>query len=236
LAGKNGKVVATIFVNPTQFGPGEDLANYPRTFAEDWKICRKEKVDAVFAPSAEELYCPDHSILIHENQLSKTLCGASRPGHFAGVCTIVAKLFLLFSPQTAIFGEKDWQQLAIIRRLVRDLHFPVKIESYPTVREPDGLALSSRNRYLNSEQRALAPRIYQALQAARHEFALRQKPAKILASLRRRLRNIPGARLDYAEIVDAETLQPPASTDRPLQALVAVHLGPARLIDNLRLN
>lgn len=236
LAGKRGKVVATLFVNPTQFGPGEDLQKYPRTLAADQKLCRREGVDVLFVPAAEAMYAANHSIFIQENDLSRRLCGASRPGHFAGVCTIVAKLFLLFQPKQAIFGEKDWQQLAILRRLVRDLNFPVEIIGYPTVREPDGLALSSRNRYLTPAERAAAPQIFQALQEAQRSFDSGQPVAKIQSALRRKLRNIPGARLDYAEVVDATTLQPCSDPDCPLQAMVAVHLGTARLIDNLPLN
>ncbi len=236
VAGPSGKVVATIFVNPTQFGPGEDLARYPRTPEADLKICRREKVDAVFMPEPGTMYAPGHSVFVREDSLSGRLCGASRPGHFQGVCTIVAKLFLLFQPTHAVFGEKDWQQLAIIRRMVRDLNFPVQVVGYPTVREADGLALSSRNRYLSPAERATAPGIHQALRTAALDLQSGHSISRVQSSLRRRLRALPGGCLDYAEVVDAETLEPTRDPDRPLQAIVALQLGKARLIDNLRLN
>lgn len=235
-AGPTGKVVATIFVNPTQFGPKEDLARYPRTLDEDLKLCRREKVDAVFVPETSALYATDHSIMIRESALSTRLCGASRPGHFDGVCTIVAKLFGIFQPRAAIFGEKDWQQLAVLRRMVRDLNLNVEMVGYPTVREADGLALSSRNRYLSAAERELAPLIHGALQEATADYARGLPLPKIQTGLRRRLRRIPGARLDYAELVEAESLQPARHFDRPIQAMVALYLGAARLIDNHRLN
>jgi pantoate--beta-alanine ligase len=233
LAGKDGRLVCSIFVNPTQFGPREDFARYPRTLKEDLAICRACGVDAVFSPKPEEMYAPDDSVRVVENALSQTLCGASRPGHFTGVCTIVAKLFLIFRPQVAVFGEKDWQQLAIIRRMVRDLFLPVRVVGLPTVREPDGLALSSRNRYLTPEQRAVAPGLARALrECAAHAEAGETSVARLRGWLRRRLDSLPGAVVDYAEIVAADTLRPMTKLDQPARALVAVFFGQTRLIDN----
>jgi pantoate--beta-alanine ligase len=155
-AGQNGCVVVSIFINPTQFGPNEDFAKYPRTLEEDLAICRRHGADAVFTPVAEEIYPMNDSTFVDETSLSLGLCGESRPGHFRGVCTVVAKLFQIIRPDAAVFGEKDYQQLAVIRRMVRDLFFPIEIIGHPTVREADGLALSSRNRYLSPEDRVRA--------------------------------------------------------------------------------
>jgi pantoate--beta-alanine ligase len=166
---------------------------------------------------------------VEESSLSNVLCGASRPGHFRGVCTVVAKLFNILSPDTAVFGEKDWQQLAIIRRMVRDLNFPVKIVGHPTIREKDGLAMSSRNAYLTPEERAVAPGIQQAMK----EAAKLAAPSKILHAARTKIARIPGGRIDYVELVDAETLQPAANLRRPARLAAAVFLGKARLIDNI---
>jgi pantoate--beta-alanine ligase len=233
LAGTQGRLICTIFVNPTQFGPKEDFSRYPRTLAADLQMCRACGVDAVFLPEPSTMYFADDSTQVRENLLSQNLCGASRPGHFHGVCTIVAKLLLLFQPTSAVFGEKDWQQLAIIRRLARDLFLPVKIVGHPTVREKDGLALSSRNRYLTPEQRTAAA----GLSAALRECARRAKQGETSVSrlrqfLRSRLRALPGAKLDYAEIVTADSLQPTLQLTTPARALVAVFFGKTRLIDN----
>jgi pantoate--beta-alanine ligase len=231
-----GDVVATIFVNPTQFGPNEDFDAYPRPLEADLARCREHGVDAVFAPSASEMYAGDRSITVTENRLSTSLCGASRPGHFDGVCTVVAKLFLLTRPDVAVFGEKDYQQLAVIRRMVRDLDFPIRIVGAATVREPDGLALSSRNVYLTPEQRAQAPLLQKALaETARgigegrlvspgeaRDFFLAEFAAATLA------------RLDYFEIVEASTLEPLVSFDHGAPRLItAAFFGKTRLIDNL---
>lgn len=231
LAGKEGKVGVSIFVNPTQFGPKEDLSRYPRPWRQDVALCRRLGVDLIFAPEAKAMYHSDASIFVDEHLLSRHLCGASRPGHFSGVCTVVAKLFLILLPDAAVFGEKDWQQLAIIRRLVRDLNIPVKIIGHPTFREEDGLALSSRNAYLTPEERRAAPGIYAALQQARS-----QKTApSVLATGRRLLKKIPGARVDYLQLVDAETLQPVRNLRRRTRLATAVFLGRTRLIDNVGL-
>ena len=236
MAGIKGSVVVSIFVNPTQFGPKEDLAKYPRPFAQDLALCKREGVDLLFYPAPEEMYEGDSSVKVCESSLSAGLCGASRPHHFDGVCTVVAMLFNIIRPDAAVFGEKDWQQLAVIRRMVRDLKMPVKIISHATVREEDGLALSSRNRLLTSSARLLAPRIYQALLACSMEAeAGESSVARLRCRLISDLAGIPGASVDYAEIVDESTLLPlkqliSGSTSR---ALVAVKLGAVRLIDNL---
>jgi pantoate--beta-alanine ligase len=229
LAGARGTVAVSIFVNPIQFGPKEDLAKYPRPWKNDLALSRTCGADLVFAPSVEEVYASDRSVVVDESSLSAFLCGASRPGHFRGVCTVVTKLFLMLQPDIAVFGEKDWQQLAIIRRMVRDLNFPVRIVGHETVREVDGLAKSSRNAYLTPEERTVAPGIQAALQAA----AGKTTAGAIRATARRALEKIPGGRLDYVELVDAETLQPVTNLRRPMRLAAAVFLGKARLIDNI---
>jgi pantoate--beta-alanine ligase len=229
LAGAKGTVVVSVFVNPIQFGPNEDFAKYPRSWKRDLDVCGRSGAALVFRPSAEQMYRDDHSVFVEESSLSQYLCGASRPGHFRGVCTIVAKLFLVVRPDMAIFGEKDWQQLAIIRRMERDLDFGIRIIGHPTVRERDGLAMSSRNDYLTSEERTVAPGIYAALMLA----AGATRPVDILKGGRRLIEQIPGARIDYLELVDAETIEPARSFSRPLRLAVAVFLGKARLIDNI---
>jgi pantoate--beta-alanine ligase len=229
LAGKKGSVAVSVFVNPIQFGPKEDFAQYPRLWTHDLKLCRACGADLVFRPSVEQMYRDDRSVFVEENSLSRYLCGASRPGHFRGVCTVVAKLFLILRPDIAIFGEKDWQQLAIIRRMVRDLDFPVRIVGHPTIREPDGLAMSSRNEYLTAEERAVAPGIYAALTMA----AGARRAGDIVKSGRRMIEQIPGVKIDYLELVDAETIEPARKFSRPMRLAVAVFLGKARLIDNV---
>jgi pantoate--beta-alanine ligase len=231
LAGRKGCVVVSIFVNPTQFGPKEDFSKYPRPLRADEAVCREAGADLVFRPEVGEMYAPDASVFIDESRLSGGLCGESRPGHFRGVCTVVAKLFLIAQPDIAVFGEKDWQQLAIIRRLVRDLDFPVKIVGHPTVREPDGLATSSRNAYLMPEERAVAPGIYAALR----EAATLKSPAAIVRSAERAISRIPGARVDYVRLVDSGTLEPAKTLKRETTLAAAVFLGRARLIDNLQI-
>jgi len=231
LAGRNGRVVVSIFVNPTQFGPKEDFSAYPRPLRADAALCRQAGADLIFRPDAAEMYAPDASVFIDETCLSGDLCGASRPGHFRGVCTVVAKLFLITQPDIAVFGEKDWQQLAIIRRMVRDLDFPVKIIGHPTVREADGLATSSRNAYLTPEERAAAPGFYAALRAA----AEKSTPAAVVRAAERDIARIPGARLDYVRLVDSSTLEPVRRLDRNTTLAAAIFLGRARLIDNVQI-
>jgi pantoate--beta-alanine ligase len=235
-AGEEGEVAVSIFVNPLQFAPGGDYEKYPRPEADDDEFCGNAGVDIVFRPRVEEMYAGDFSVSVEENSLSNTLCGRSRPGHFRGVCTVVTKLFHILSPQAAVFGEKDFQQLAIIRRLVRDLNFPVEIIGAPTVREADGLACSSRNRYLDRAERHQAPVLRRALEGAQTLAGQGERSAAaILKAARDVIATAPLARIDYLELVDAESLQaiPVASADSLLA--VAAFFGKTRLIDNIRL-
>jgi pantoate--beta-alanine ligase len=236
-AGKEGEVAVSIFVNPLQFAPGGDYEKYPRPEANDDEFCRKAGVDIVFRPSLVEMYAPDFSVAVEENSLAKTLEGRSRPGHFRGVCTVVAKLFHILAPNAAVFGEKDFQQLAIIRRMVRDLNFPIEIIGAPTVRETDGLACSSRNQYLGPAERQQAPVLQQALQEARRVAAQGERSSEaILAAARSVIARAPLARIDYVEVVNAGTLQPEAETGSDSLIAVAAFFGQTRLIDNLRLS
>lgn len=231
-----GDLIATIFVNPLQFGPNEDFAAYPRPHEADLTLCEAHGVTAVFAPADREMYAADASITVVESQLSLGYCGASRAGHFNGVVTVVSKLFNLVEPEVAVFGEKDFQQLAIIRRLVRDLDFPIEIVGAPTVRETDGLALSSRNVYLTSAEREQAPIIQSSLQtvAARIAAGSLPDPATALAYLESSIKVSPLAVIDYLGLVDSETLLPLTEfTTRPARLLTAVFFGRTRLIDNL---
>lgn len=238
LAGTEGRVAVSIFVNPLQFGPNEDFDRYPRTLEADLAICAAAGADLVFAPPVDEVYSPDRSIQVRESRLSHVLCGASRPGHFDGVCTVVAKLFNLVQPDDAVFGKKDYQQLAILRRLVRDLDFPVQLHGLDTVREPDGLALSSRNRYLTPEERAQAPALQAALQQARAAWRRGVTEAEVLlAGVRDRLAAAaPLGRIDYAALVHRHTLEPQAQADAESLLALAVFFDRARLIDNLELD
>jgi pantoate--beta-alanine ligase len=229
------RVVLTLFVNPTQFGPGEDYAVYPRDPARDQALCEAEGVDALFMPAAADMYAPDASTAVVEEALSRRLCGASRPGHFRGVCTVVAKLFNCVRPDVAVFGQKDAQQALVIRRMVRDLDFPVEIVVAPIVREPDGLAKSSRNARLSPAERAAALGLSRALGLAREALARGERDA---ATVRRRLEcelAASGLRTDYVEFVDTRTLEPaPLLTPGVLVALAAF-AGRTRLIDNCEL-
>lgn len=232
-AGGNGEVAVSIFVNPLQFEPGSDFSRYPRPESADEELCREEGVDLIFRPLANEMYFEDRSTFVGETTLSERLCGASRPGHFRGVCTVVTKLFHLLRPDAAVFGEKDFQQLAMIRRLVRDLNFAVEIIAGPTVREPDGLALSSRNQYLSAEERTQAPIIRQALLEAAQ--AGETSARKMAATVREKIASAPLARIDYVEIVSAEDLQPRLTIAPRSLLAVAVFFGKTRLIDNMLL-
>lgn len=227
-------VVVSVFVNPTQFGPNEDFARYPRSLEADQQVCAAAGANAIFAPSVEEMYPENAVSSVNVAKLGDALCGPSRPGHFRGVCTVVLKLFNIIAPDVAYFGAKDFQQARIIQQMVRDLNVPVEVKVEPTVREPDGLALSSRNRYLAAADRAAAPGIYRALETTRTRAQAGEKDVRILETLLNAdLSTIAGARIDYASIVDAETLQPLARLDRPAVAAVAVFLGSTRLIDNI---
>ncbi|GBD35886.1 Pantothenate synthetase [bacterium HR36] len=227
-------VVVSIFVNPTQFGPNEDYQRYPRTPEADYELCRKEGVDVVFSPSVEEIYPPGFCTWVEVTGLQDVLCGRSRPGHFRGVATVVLKLFNIVQPDVAYFGQKDAQQARIIRQMVRDLNVPVEIRVCPIVREPDGLALSSRNAYLSPQERQQATVLYRALCAARHLVEQDETDAeRVRQHIVAIITTTPGASLDYAEIVDPETLQPVSRIDRPVLAALAVRIGSARLIDNM---
>jgi pantoate--beta-alanine ligase len=238
--GKKGKVIVSIYVNPTQFAPTEDLSKYPRDLKRDLKLLRELKVDLVFTPSDAEMYPGKSenkfSTYVVEEKLSRTMEGASRPTHFRGVTTIVAKLFNIVLPDVAIFGQKDFQQAAIIKRMVSDLNFPVKIIVAPTLRERDGLAMSSRNKFLNAEQRAQAVILFHALQAAK--LAVKKKSisaTRLKTDLQEFITAAPLAKLDYVEFLDPETLEPVAQLKRGMQMALAVFFGKTRLIDNAQL-
>jgi len=231
---KADTLAVSLFVNPTQFGPGEDLESYPRDFEQDCRQAEAEGVDVLFAPSPEAMYAGDYATWVEVPDLSRNLCGRSRPGHFRGVCTVVIKLFNLTLPHMAVFGQKDWQQLAVITRMVRDLNLPVQVVGRPIVREPDGLAMSSRNVYLNQEERREAASISQGLTKARdwvrEGFTGRED---LLARLNDfYARRMPSGRIDYLELVHPESLEPLESVEGPALLAVAVRLGRARLIDN----
>ena len=227
-------VQASIFVNPTQFGPKEDLSRYPRPFNKDQALCRENGVDILFAPTPEEVYPENFSTWANEEAVSVGLCGGARPGHFRGVCTVVLKLLLLSKATHAVFGRKDFQQCAVIARMVRDLNLPVQLEYVDTVREADGLALSSRNAYLDAEQRREAPGIYRALLNARNSVAEGNTDAQsVKDSLKQELAGIPGATVDYACLVDGVSLREVDQVQPATVAAVAVWLGKTRLIDNI---
>jgi pantoate--beta-alanine ligase len=226
-------VILTIFVNPTQFGPNEDLAKYPRDEAGDLAKARGAGIDLAFCPEASAMYPSGSQTFVEVRELQKPLCGASRPGHFAGVATVVAKLFHITQPHVAVFGEKDYQQLAIIRRMVRDLDFAIEIASVPIVREPDGLALSSRNAYLSPDQRRAARSLSTGLAAAERAYAAGERQAAALvAAARAPIEAEAQARIDYVELRDADELTPITEVARRAVLAVAVFVGATRLIDN----
>ena len=229
------RVVASVFVNPTQFGPNEDYHRYPRTLAEDSVGLVEHNCDLLFAPSVEVMYPfgPEHAMRIHVPDVGDTLEGAHRPGHFDGVATVVAKLFAMVEPDVAVFGQKDWQQLLVVRRLVRELAYPLEVVAGPIVRDEDGLALSSRNRYLDAHQRVRAPELHATLQWMRDSFAEGHALQAVEGAAVRRLERA-GFQPDYAVVRRAEDLAVPAGDERSgLIALVAARLGSTRLIDNL---
>jgi len=242
LVGRRGKVVVSIYVNPRQFGPREDFTSYPRDLSRDLRLCRAEKVDAVFAPSDAEMYRDDgegrFSTYVVEENLSDRMEGASRPTHFRGVTTVVAKLFNIVQPSVAVFGAKDYQQATIVKRMVRDLNFPLEIELAPIYREPDGLAMSSRNRYLEGKTRSRATVLWHAIERI-HAVLCRNSSALPAAGLKREVKNIverePGARLDYVEFFDPNTLEPISHVAHGAHMALAVFIGKTRLIDNSRL-
>jgi pantoate--beta-alanine ligase len=229
------RVVVSIFVNGLQFGPKEDFARYPRNLAQDLAACRKRGVAAVFTPTERSMYAPDHSTYVVEENMSRSLCGPSRPGHFRGVATIVLKLFHIVEPHIAVFGQKDVQQAAVVRRMIRDLNCPVRLVVAPTVREADGLALSSRNAGLSVRERALAPRLWRALQMA--SSLGRARPCAsgaVEKKMRAVIEGDDGAvAVEYIGIVDRRTLQPCSVVRRGVLVAVAAKLGQVRLIDNV---
>ena len=229
-----GLAAVSLFVNPTQFGPGEDLAAYPRDFERDCELARAEGVDVMFAPPAKEMYPRDSSTFVDVGGVSSHLCGASRPGHFHGVATVVAKLFLIARPHRAYFGLKDYQQVRVIETMIRDLNFDIGLVRCPIVREPDGLAMSSRNSYLSPEERAAATVLRRSLLAAGRTIEAGERDAAAVArQLRESIEAEPLARVDYAEVVDAESLEPLRGIENGALLAVAVRFGRARLIDNL---
>lgn len=229
-------VVVSIFVNPTQFGPNEDFTRYPRTLEADCRMLEAEGVDLVFTPSAERMYPAGSTTLVEVAGIGDRLDGASRPGHFRGVATVVAKLFHIVQPEFAFFGQKDAAQLAVLRQMVRDLNIPVELVACPIVREPDGLAMSSRNRYLSAEQRRQALAIWRGLETAGKMARSGEHHAEaLLHAVRTVLRQEPALREDYVALVDPYTLLPVASIERGGLLAVAVHVGTTRLIDNILL-
>jgi pantoate--beta-alanine ligase len=229
-------VVVSIFVNPTQFGPGEDLGAYPRNFERDQSLCRKEGVDILFYPTEAEMYGPQFQTFIALEQLPLHLCGISRPSHFRGVATIVTKLFNIVKPHTALFGQKDYQQVRIIRQLVQDLDMDVQITSGPTVRESDGLAMSSRNAYLSESQRPSALSLYQSLCQTQCHLEKGLTDAKaLIQSASSLILSFPDTAIDYIVICDPDTLEDIQTIDRPAILALAVKVGKTRLIDNMML-
>lgn len=237
IAGAEGVVILSLFVNPTQFDQADDLRHYPRALEQDLALCKKHGVDIVFAPESGDIYHSDHSVTVTESSLSQRLCGASRTGHFDGVCTVVLKLFNLTQPDIAIFGKKDYQQLAIIRRMVRDLNIPIRIQGVETVREKNGLALSSRNQRLSEQQRSDAQRIRRALLAAQTAHQQGEKSAHSLLNTARKIIESSelDAEIDYLELLDQDNLQPVETLLSPALIATAVFYGPVRLIDNIEL-
>ena len=230
---ENDMVVVSIFVNPIQFGPNEDLDTYPRDMTHDREVCEKAGAELIFAPQPSEMYPSENFAFVDIKELGDGLCGAKRPGHFRGVCTVVSKFFNIVLPNRAYFGEKDAQQLAIIRRMVKDLNIGTEIVSCPIVREADGLAMSSRNLYLSPEERKAALSISRSLSAAKELMRKGEKDAvKIRETIVAGISAEPLARIDYAEIVDSADLSPVQRIEKPVLAAVAVYIGKTRLIDN----
>jgi pantoate--beta-alanine ligase len=228
------RLVVSIFVNPLQFGKGEDFASYPRDMKNDLSIARQHKVNVVFAPSSDELYPAGYSTFVEEERLSKKLCGRFRPGHFRGVATVVAKLFNIVRPHTAVFGQKDAQQSAIVRKMIADLNYPVHLVVIPTIREKSGLACSSRNEYLSSREKKEAAHIYASLQTAAELVKSGVcDAAKIVNAVRESIAQAPLIGIEYVEVVDPETLESVKTIDSRTLIAVAARVGKARLIDNI---
>lgn len=227
-------VVVSIFVNPTQFGPGEDFEKYPRPLEDDLQICRKARIDVVFAPEPEQMYSTENVTWVNVEKLTEPLCGRSRPKHFRGVTTVCAKLFNIVAPDAAYFGQKDGQQAIVIKRMVADLNMPLEIVICPTVRESNGLAVSSRNQYLTAQQKKDAANIYKSLKTClRLIDAGTTETRQIIAEMQKILQQIPSGQIEYVSIVDAESLESVEKIASKVLAAVAVKIGPARLIDNI---
>ena len=227
-------LVVSLFVNPTQFGPNEDFKNYPKDFERDRKMAEGVGTDILFAPEAGEIYPPDHQTLVRVEKVTQNLCGRSRPTHFQGVTTVVTMLFEIVMPHVAIFGEKDYQQLVTIKQMVRDLHMNVEVVGMPTVREADGLAMSSRNTYLLPEERKAALSLYRSLQKAKELLQKGERDAdRILQEMKRILQSEPLVNIDYAQICDARTLEDVNRIEGDVVVALAAYLGKTRLIDNL---
>ena len=230
------QLMVSLFVNPIQFGPNEDLQRYPRDFDRDVRLAEQERVDVMFVPDSREMYGADFQTRIKVDQLSAPLCGRQRPGHFDGVTTVVAKLFHIVRPHCSIFGEKDLQQLAVIRRMVDDLNFDVKILGHPIVREPDGLAMSSRNSYLTAAERQSALCLYKSLQLARRMVSAGEGDVdRLRGEILKHVQSYPGVTVDYVAVVDQTSLQEKKRVDKSAIMAMAVRIGSTRLIDNGRL-
>lgn len=230
---ENDRVVVSDFVNPTQFGPKEDLASYPRDIERDAKLCEEAGADLIFHPEPEEMYAPDYCTFVDMDGLTKGLCGKTRPTHFRGVCSVVAKLFNIVAPDSAYFGQKDAQQLAVIRRMVRDLNFDIRIVACPIIREEDGLAKSSRNTYLNAEERAAAVVLSRALNKGKALIESgEQSAAKVKDVIMEELCKEPLAKVDYVEVVDADSIEAIKELKGNVLVAIAVYIGKTRLIDN----
>ncbi|MDK2886493.1 MAG: pantoate--beta-alanine ligase [Thermosipho sp. (in: thermotogales)] len=229
----NDIVIVSIFVNPTQFGPNEDYNSYPRDFDRDFKLLKDLNVDYVFAPEVSEMYPSDYSTFVEETDLSRFLCGKSRPGHFRGVCTVVTKLFNIVKPTRAYFGQKDAQQFRVLRRMVRDLNMDVEMIEMPIIREEDGLAMSSRNTYLSPEERKEATRLYKSLLKAKEMIESGIKDVEKIKEEMKKILDHSLLKIDYIEIVDEETLKPVSKIDKKVIVALAVFVGKARLIDNI---
>ena len=231
------KTVVSIFVNPLQFGPKEDYKEYPRDTKRDLELLKNEGVDAVFIPEPEEMYPPDFQTYVEVTRLTTGLCGAFRPGHFKGVTTVVLKLFNIVNPDIAVFGEKDYQQLQVIRQMVKDLNMDTEIVAHPTVREEDGLAMSSRNIYLSSDERKSATSLYKALLLAKKLISEGEKdPQKIKKEMEKFIHSFPFTRVQYIEFIDPVNLEPVKEINKPVLCALAVFVGKARLIDNMLIN
>ena len=231
---ENDRVVVSVFVNPIQFGPSEDLASYPRDLERDVELCEKAGANVIFHPEDSEMYFDDFCTYVDMDDLTKGLCGKTRPTHFRGVCTVVSKLFHIVAPDRAYFGQKDAQQLAVIRRMVRDLNFDLEIVGCPIVREEDGLAKSSRNTYLNAEERKAAVVLHKGLTEGEKLLQAGEKDAaKVVATVREVIEKEPLAKIDYVELVDWNTLKPVNTVEDTVLVAIAVYIGKTRLIDNV---